>query len=171
MVSRDRAPLESWSLTFLVVTGLGWCGLCNHIPFKVSICCVFILLGCGSQIAIYKTKLSLLVEALTECAAVLSGGVFGRCMLRWPADLGPWSHYSKIPSTFWWLSSSISRSSWSVLDCPSNVGVTLVNTSTVELVLVTRKNQVQKSEGLSALILMSIQKSLEEFWMLDFNKC
>lgn len=58
-----------------------------------------------------------------------------------------------------------------MLDCPSNVGVTLVNTSTVELVLVTRKNQVQKSEGLSALILMSIQKSLEEFWMLDFNKC
>jgi len=41
----------------------------------------------------------------------------------------------------------------------------------MELRLFVRKYQVQNSEGLPVLILASIHKSLEEFWMLGFNKC
>lgn len=55
--------------------------------------------------------------------------------------------------------------------CPSDVGVGSFNTNTIELRLVIKKFKVQQPQGLPVLILASIHMSLEEFWMLGFNKC
>lgn len=46
-----------------------------------------------------------------------------------------------------------------------------MNTNTAELRLAIKKYQVPNSEGLPVVILVSIHKSLEEFWMLGFAKC
>lgn len=80
--SHHRAPLKSWSLTLLMVPRLGCCGL-----FKASICCVFVLLGCGRQIAIYKAKLSVLVEALTWMCCCPEWSLAGSCC----TDLQSWA--------------------------------------------------------------------------------
>lgn len=88
-------------------------------------------------------------------------------LLTLAVDLDSLSHYSEIPSSFW----SLFLLSPGLFQLCYTLSFSFFNINTIELRLVIRKYQVQKSEGLPGLILASIHKSLEEFWMLGFNKC
>lgn len=165
----DPSPFLQWQQ---------WCGLGCLIIYHskcASVLCTYSSWAQKLSIALgkKKKKVSACWSSDLTRAALQSGGVLDLYSLYWPSQL-TWA-VSHITLKFPVLSD---HSLWFCLQVFFNC-VTLsfscrcyfLNTNTIELRLVIRKYQVQKSKGLPVFILASIHKCLEQFWMLGFNKC